>query len=252
MQTHAALKMYFNRKKKASPGFSMRSLARRLDVSASFLSRVLSGKKAIPPELLKKLALALDVEPELLSMKAPKALKKAPEVNHAIDDWAMADMQATQVLRNWYNVPIVVMMTLENFDGSPETIARRLGLSKTTTEVALRELVSLGLVQKVGERFEKTESKLRITSSKSISVIRKFHDEMLEKSQQLLRQAGNEDDFQRRLITGITVSASPEKIQEAKGRLAEFLHELANDLIASPGTEVYHLAAQLFPLTKDE
>jgi uncharacterized protein (TIGR02147 family) len=251
MKTHAALKMYFDRKKKASPGFSMRSLARRLDVSASFLSRVLSGKKAIPPELLKKLAHALDVEPELLVSPTARTSKKAPEVNTAIDDWGMADMRATQVLRNWYNVPIVVLATLENFDGRPESIARRLGLSKTTTEIALRELVSLDLLREVDGLYEKTENKLRITSSKSISVIRKFHDEMLEKSQQALRNAGDENEFQKRLITGITVSANPEKIQEAKGRLAEFLHELANDLIASPGTEVYHLAAQLFPLTKD-
>jgi uncharacterized protein (TIGR02147 family) len=244
-ELHLLLKKYLARKKKSSPGFSLRALAQRLGVSAPFLSRVMNGKKPIPADLLPQLARALDVEPELL---APK--KKSKTTNAAVAEWALADMQATQILRNWYYIPILELTTLVDFDGKAETVARRLNLSTKTTEVALRELVGLGLLRLEDGRYAKSEQKLRITSSKSLPLIRKFHDEMLEQSQQHLRTALGEEDFQRRLITGITVSASPEKVQEAKQRLADFLHELANDLAADPGTDVYHLSAQLFPITK--
>ena len=251
MKTHAVLAKYFARKKKASAGFSMRALAKRLDVSAPFLSRVLSGKKSIPPDFLEKLGRALDVEPELLAgLLQDRVLKKGSEVSSPATDWPIADMQATQILRNWYNVPILEITTLANFDGTAATIARRLNLSLTSTEIALRELISLGLITVNEGRYEKTDRKLRITSAKSLAAIRHFHDEMLEKSQIELRVAQSDAEFQNRLITGITVSASPERVQEAKRKLADFLHELADDLSATPGTEVYHLAAQLFPLTK--
>ncbi len=248
MKAHLILQMYFERKKKSSPGFSIRSLARRLEISASFLSRVLNGKKPLPPNLLPKLARALDVEPELLS--PPEIKKSKDDVTPAVADWALADVEATQILRNWYYIPILELTTLANFDGTATEVSQRLNLSATTAEIALRELVSLGLLKVTDGKYLKTESKLRITSSKSLPLIRKFHDEMLERGQLELRHANSEEDFQRRLITGITVSASPEKIQEAKQRLAEFLHQLANELISEPGTEVYHLGAQLFPLTK--
>lgn len=252
MKTHLALRMYFERKKKATPGFSLRSLAGRLEISASFLSRVLSGKKPIPADLLAPLARALDVEPELLAglESELKEQSQMEKVTAEIEDWSISEKTASQVLRNWYNVPILELITLSNYDGSAEQIARRLGLSLATTEVALRELTSHGLVQVVDGRYAKSHHKLRVTSSKSIAPIRNFHDQMLERSQQELRNSITDEDFNRRLITGITISADPEMIQDAKRRLAEFLHELANDLVARPGSEVYHLAAQLFPLSK--
>lgn len=243
----ALLRKYLERKRKSSPGFSIRALAKRLNVSASFLSRVLNGKKPLPPDLLPRLAQALDVEPELL---AAKSKRKVTSVTPAVADWVLADNEATQILRNWYYIPILELTTLAGFDGRMESIARRLNLSIATTEIALRELVGLKLLRVQGQRYQKTHNKLRITSAKSVPLIRKFHDEMLEKSQQELRTAHSEDEFQKRLITGITISANPEKVQAAKRRLADFLHELANDLTSAPGTEVYHLAAQLFPLTK--
>lgn len=223
----------------------MRSLARRLQVSPSFLSRTLSGKKPLPAELQAKLARALDIEPELLDPNA-----KIQVVNQAVEDWVIADDKAIQALRNWYYIPILELTTLRNFDGTAAAIGRRLKLSLPTTEIALRELVSLGLLAVENGRYRKADGKLRFTSAKSIHLIRKFHDEMLEKAQQELRTATSDDDFQKRLIAGITVSSTPEAVQEAKRKLSACLHEIANDLTAEPGTEVYHLATQLFPLTK--
>jgi hypothetical protein len=99
-------------------------------------------------------------------------------------------------------------------------------------------------------QFKKANVRLRWGSAKSLAEIRNFHDQMLAKAQETLRQQTEDADFQRRLITGITVSANPEKIEAAKRKLAECLHEIANDLTAEPGSAVYHISGQLFPLTK--
>ena len=252
MKTHAVLKMYFDRKKKSSPGFSMRALSRRLKISAPFLSRMLNGKKAIPQNLIIPLTKALDVEPELAAgmLKEHPVKKEKPTINSAYSDWDVAEDQVMQILRNWYYPSIIEVTTLNNFDGSAKEIAERLGLSLTTTQIALRELESLGVIQHKDGRYQKNKNKFRLTSAKSTPTIRKFHDEMLDKARQQLKKETSDEAFQRRLITGITLTASEEKIQEAKKKLADFLYELANELIASPGTDVYHLSTQLFPLTK--
>ena len=83
--------------------------------------------------------------------------------------------------------------------------------------------------------------------------VRAFHDQILEKAQMLLRNETSEDEFSRRLISGLVVTATPEKIEAAKKKLSEFLHELADELMeGEAGTEVYSLAAQLIPLTKKD
>lgn len=242
--THHALRMYLERKKKTSPGFSMRSLARRMDVSPSFLSRALNGKKSMPAELQTKLALALDVEPELLN--TPKQNHVAP----AVEDWVLTEKDAIKILRNWYYLPLLELTTLENFDGSTSEIARRLGLSNEVAEIALRELTSLGLIKWEDGKPKKADTKIRFTSSKTVQAFRKFHDDMLEKAQQELRSATTEEEFHQRLITGITLTGSEEAVQAAKRKLASCLHEIANDLVSTPGTEVFQLSAQLFRLSR--
>jgi len=252
LQTHLALQKYFERKKKSSPGFSLRALARRVGVSPSFLSRIMSGKKSIPDNLLKKLARVLDVEPELLAGASPTKRKQKTVVTSPVDDWAISRKETAQILRNWYYVAILEFTTLQNYDGKIETIARRLRLSTQTVEIALREMLSLGLVNLEKGRYKKSDEKIRFTSSTSTHLIRKFHDDILERCQLELRNATTEEEFQKRLIAGVMVTCTPEAAQSAKRKLADCIYEIANELTANPGTEVYHLGAVFFPLTKDD
>lgn len=252
MQTHLALQKYFERKKKSSRGFSLRALARRVGVSPSFLSRIMSGKKSIPDSLLKKLARVLDVEPELLAGTTPAKRKPKAVVTSPVEDWEISRSETAQILRNWYYVAILEFTTLENYDGKIESIAQRLRLSRATVEIALREMQSLGLVKLEKDRYKKTDEKIRFTSSTSTHLIRKFHDDILERCQQELRTATTEEEFHKRLVAGVVVTCTPEAVQSAKRKLADCLYEIANELTANPGTEVYHLGAVFFPLTKDQ
>jgi uncharacterized protein (TIGR02147 family) len=259
MQTHEVLRKYFE-KRKANAGFSLRSLARRLEVSPSFLSRVLSGAKPVPYPLLLKLGTALDIAPEVFT-SIKEAHSQAPEpelapkkgkrkIKTALEDWDLASVDSVSILRQWYYLPILEFTTLGNYDGAAESIASRLGLSLGVVESALRELEHLGLLEWKKDRFVKTKEKLRWGSGKSVDEVRKFHDQMLARAQLELRRNGNPEDFALRFITGITLSTTPDRIAAAKKKLAECLHDIANELITDSGTEVYHLAAQLIPLTK--
>jgi len=259
MQTNEVLKKHLDKKKASQTGYSLRVLARQLDLSPSFLSRVFSGQKPVPYALLLKLGKALDIPYEdLTHLKSSHSVKMEEgsvpkkgraQVNTALESWQLTQKDGFNALKQWFYLPILSFTTLANFDGTKEMIARRLGLSSLTVEVAVRELISSGLLIEEEGRLVATSNKRRWSDSKSLKEIRRFHDQMLEKAQTELRTATKEEEFSKRLITGITLTASPEKIEAAKAKLAECLHDIANELLDDEGTEVYQLACQLFPLT---
>ncbi|RYZ66071.1 MAG: DUF4423 domain-containing protein [Proteobacteria bacterium] len=228
MQSHQLLQKYFD-KKKANSGYSLRALARDCDVSPSFLSRVLSGQKALPYALLVKMGKVLDLEPEALSslkashsgtdvtdttkpaktkVESGKQLLTAPA-----QDWDLAEKSDFSILRNWFYIPILDLTLLESFDGSLEMIADRLGLALPTVEVAVRQLISANLLTQTNGKIRKAKDKLRFASQNNIADIRRFHDQMMAQAQSRL-------------------------------------HEIAEDLMQDSGTDIYQLGAQLFPLTK--
>jgi uncharacterized protein (TIGR02147 family) len=260
VQTHLLLRKYFERKKKTSPGASLRLLAKRLELSPSFLSRILSGKKPVPYEILVKLASLLEIEPEvfaglkeahLVSLSSGKFPRKGKaEIETALEEWELTSQKSLALLKQWYYLPILEFTNTTTYDGTPLSISRALRLPLPVVDNAVQTLLDQGLLVRKNGVYTKAKRKLRWGSGKLASEVRNFHDQMMEKAQLELRESISVEDFEGRLITGITFTASPEEIAQAKKKLAEFIHELANQLTQSKGSAVYHLSAQLFPLTK--
>ena len=109
MLTHEILSKYFQQKQRHAPGYSLRAVAKRLDISPSFLSRILSGKRPVPYALLLKMKSVLDIAPEIF-----QSLKEAHEVQveggaapargqrsveTALADWEMASQESVRILR---------------------------------------------------------------------------------------------------------------------------------------------------------
>lgn len=255
MQALELLNSYYRKKKLR--GYSLRALARDLKVSPAFVSNILKGKKKVPPALIPELSRRLDIDsetaleitrqlsPQTVSVKS--SFKSPTASNH----WEAEDKKSLSALRQWFYVAILELITCSDFDGSSKMISRRLGLSLASVEVAVRELQALGLLTIKSGKIHKTKKHIKISSAKSIQEIRGFHRQMLKKADEELSETSPEA-FERRLIAGITISADPAKIQIAKKMLSDALHEVANFLSEEPGSEVYHLAGQLFPITKSK
>lgn len=270
IETHAILQKYVERKKRASPGFSIRNLAKQLELSHSFLSRVLNGKKPIPYPLLIRLCKVLDVESEVLeTIKAAHTVvlddgaktegTRSPrrgkaDVESSIEGWSLGGgkhaKRQLRILRHWYYVPILDLTLLENFDGSIAMIGERLGISTTVAEIAVRELTAAGLLQIENGRIAKTDPKLRFGSGVSLAEIRSFHLQMLKKAEEELKKRVSQEDFDNRLISGMTLTMPKDKLEQVKSQLSEYLHQLVSETVAGGGDEVYYLALQLFPLTR--
>lgn len=259
MKTHEILNRYFERKK-AKYGFSMRAMAQQLGISASFLSRVLTGKKPVPYPLLLRLQPILEIDPEVFETIASAhegyigrdafAKRGHVDLQTPLEDWSLTSPNSNSILRQWFYLAILEFTTLKKYDGTAATIARHLKLPPRTVEGAVREMASLGLLREVGGKWVKSKKKIRWVAAKSLPEIRRFHHLMMGKAQENL-QLTSEKEFERRLISGITLTTSPRKAKKLKKILNEFLYEMASEAMDENATEVYHFAIQFFPLTTD-
>ena len=62
-------------------------------------------------------------------------------------------------------------------------------------------------------------------------------------------QLVSKQNFQRRLFTGFTFAFAPDRLDEAKNRILDFLSDLSSEMSQGSCSEVYQCNVQLFPLT---
>lgn len=251
MKAHEILKEHFERKKRK--GYSLRALARDLGVSPAFVSNVFSGKKKPPLKLVQKAAKVLDIDSVAVleirrQLQGEESVAPIPGKGSGTR-WKPASKKSLSALRHWYYLAALETTLCKDFDGTAAYIARRLALPPSTVEITLRDLVALGLLEEKEGKVRKPTKHLDIASAESKAEIRGFHRQHLRLADTELE---NPDPaaFERRLVTGITVTADRKRIDVAKKMLADALFDIANYLSEGEPNEVYHLGAQLMPLTK--
>jgi uncharacterized protein (TIGR02147 family) len=262
MTPQAFVRIYFNRKKKNNPAYSHRAFARDLSWSPSFLSQIMCGKKSIPPARVRKLSRVLDMDLEardqfeklLVSQTLKKkGLETSPlrqkRNSNSFLSYAPVQKRLSHILRQWYHIAILDLTTCENFKSDPDWISEKLGITLGETEKALQTLVKEGLLALTENHYTKTNVKMRFPASEQVLFdVREFHKQMIVKALHALQKT-DVKNFERRLISGITVATNPTQIKKAQSRLNEAMHEISEILGQGPCTELYQLNVQLFPLS---
>jgi uncharacterized protein (TIGR02147 family) len=250
------IKKAFSKRKKENPKFSIRMLARKVGVSNGFLSKVLSGKKTLSSDLATKLGHNLQMD-ELQKDQLKAALdlfrlpQKAIEIS-ALEEYELAPASTEWILSKWYITAVLDLVTCEDFKESADWIASRLEISSTQANDALIILEKVGLIirDENSGSLRKKYAKIRFPTKISKTVVRDFHLAQMRRAAQLMNLRNSQDDFDGRLITGLTVASNPEKIQEAKAILHTALYEVANLLSNGRCSEIYQINLQFFPHTK--
>jgi uncharacterized protein (TIGR02147 family) len=249
--------------KKQNSQYSMRALARDLDMSVSFVSELLKGKRPIPKLRIADLkrVLKMDVVTQKLF---DQSIKRAFLAKNAIDDDGLANSdfkskiieysevqrKKSSVYNHWYNIAISDLVTCKDVDTAPKAIADRLNISTEQVRVSLTLLEREGFIVKKGNQWEKASEKIRFATTHSMESIRSFHGQMIDLAKRELTLATTDEAFNRRLINGVTMAVNPAQLEKAKTRLNDALCEIAEILTEGDCTQVYQLNCQLFPLTK--
>lgn len=266
METIKNLKVYqilnkaFMAKKKVNPSYSQRALARDLGTSPVFVTNILTGKKNVPAARFKRIFKVLDMDitsqTELmraaileslpsndLRNMAKLSLTKAP----SMEKYTREESHKFGILKNWYTIAILNYIECSGLDQSNKNIADYFGLSIPQVTETIENLQVHGFIKFENGRYQKTDQHSYFPTTKSNDDVRNFHKQMIQKSSSELSKTSKED-FEKRLITGFTVSVNAEKIEIAKKMISEFLGEISGILSEGECQEVYQCNIQLFPL----
>lgn len=239
-----------NRKKEANPSYSLRAYARDLDVDPSLLSKIMAGKRPVPPVVagLAVQLLKLDPKEKTLFLESVgqerltiDQIKIAPA-----DSYFMLDDSFHKAIAEWEHYAVLSLFDLEGFTPSVSSIARYLGISETRSHEVIQTLIHCELLG-FDENFTliKSVPTVRTTEDTRSKALLSSHLETLELGKKKLQEV----EVELRDFSSTTVAIDMEKLTEAKSIIREFRQKMMALLKSGKRTEVYQLAIQFYPMT---
>lgn len=250
------------------PGLSIRSLAQRLELSASYLSKIFNGKKPLPPHLVKPLAKALRFDSHqtarlqrmvldgLLDQFEGKSFGSEASVGSGLtvgplDSYEPLGKQDFWLLETWYLIPLLNLLTVKGVSTEPKALAMKLGVPTRDIERALECLLQSGHLKRGGDgRILRTRLKVRFPTDRSHSSIRAYHREMINRALAEVEESLSGQGFSERLVSGLSLAGDSKKMAEARRMLEESLYRIADFISSGECDDVFQINLQFFKVTK--
>ena len=232
-----------------NPSYSLRSFAKSLDVSPSFLSKLLNGKRRITPSIFEKLTLNLGLSQcEVLKLTSTGETENNKQTQFCLNNLALEQFK---IISDWYHYALLELTKVEGFVSEPGWIANKLGISVNQTKAAIERLCKLELLMKVKGAYKLTsEGNTTLKNDFTEIAFKKMQEELLNKAIHSLWG----DPIEKRDQTSICMAINPEDIPEVKRRLTAFRRELCSYLEreqCSRPSQVYNLSLSFFALSKE-
>ncbi|MES2769003.1 MAG: TIGR02147 family protein [Bdellovibrionota bacterium] len=250
MNTHIDPRVWlqseFSKRRAKNPHYSLRMLAKKLDIPSGRLSEILSGKRRVTRQLAIQIADKLSLDPELRS-KLITSTTAFKSDNLQEPSFEQISLDSFHVIADWYHFAILSLIELKNFQNDAKWISRRLGISIVDTNTALERLFRLGLVKEKNNKLTQTHKNISTTHDIQSIALRHSHKQSLENAITALEEVS----IEKRDITSMTMAIDSSKIPQAKEMIKKFRRQLCAFL--ESGTkkdEVYDLNVQLLPITK--
>lgn len=232
---------------KKNPAYSLRSFAKNLDVSPSFLSKLLNGQRRVTPAIFQKLSTNLNLESDVIQKF------NRMEKQDFSGDMSFHDLQLEyfKIISDWYHYALIELTHIEGFQNSPDWIARKLGISTNQVKAAIERLLLLELLEtKNGKLCPSSRGNTTLKNEFTALAFKKMQDELLKKAITSLW----DEDISQRDHTSICMASNPDDIAEVKQRLTKMRREICQFLERpqkKKPTAVYNLNLAFFSLTKE-
>ncbi len=254
--------------KKINKSFSMRSLAKALDISPGYLSKIINGKKNFPEEKLEALVKILRMDnltrDELEISLAVNRLdstggEKLREKLKSEDKLYFSKYEEKGegdqwLLEKWYRFEIWSLLDLKTFSENPNLIANELGLKEITVEKTLKDLAERGYIELLPDgKIKSSEKQLRFTGTRFSNVISSYQDNMIQLARKELLKSNSSESFDLRLITSQVFTLHNSQVSAFKSELSDAFRTIVNkyrydERFAGIDHDcLYHLNYQLFP-----
>lgn len=232
-----------------NPRYSLRAFSSLLDMDASSVSQILSGKRSASTKVIQKVCQKLDADPRqrdhfLRSAKAKRVSLPSVTPPPEYDVFAEDSMA---FISDWCHYAILELVNVEGFRNKPAWIARALGISALEARIAIERMIRLGLLRIEAGRLVRTNKFLtNFTPGMTSAAHKKLQRQILEKALDAIDNATQEEKD----ITSMTMAIDRSKLPEARKMIARFRRDLCAFLEDGEQTQVYNLGVQLYPISK--
>jgi Mn-dependent DtxR family transcriptional regulator len=241
------LREEMSRLKEHNPAYSLRAFAKKLGLPPPAVSEILNGKRNITLRMATRIFDRLCIDPQR-AQGLMSGLRDWGSVKPPVAQKVFLQLQADQfhVISDWWHFAILSLAETRDFDGRPDAIAARLGISVTEAQQATTRLIRLNLLKAESDgKLSVTGIQLRTATDVADRSVRKGHHQSFE----LAAQSLDQDPVDIRDFSGITMAIDPALLPQAKEMIKNFRRSLCEFLEKSDKREVYQLSIQLFPLS---
>ena len=230
-----------------NPAYSLRSFARALDISPSFLSKIINGQRRITDSIFDKLTTNLNLDPQLI-----QSFKDSDEsLSDSKIEFNNLQLEYFKIISDWYHYAILELTHVQDFQNSPNWIASKLGITVNQAKSAVDRLLNLELLEIKDNTLATTSGGNTTTKNEFTDLaFKKMQDDLLKKALQSLWN----EDISKRDHTSISMAIDPADIIEVKKRLAKMRRGICQFLERperKKPTQVYNLSLSFFALSKE-
>lgn len=238
-----------------NPLFSLRALARKIQVSPSHLSRVMRGEKKFSYQCTIRLARELDLSQKhtelILKNFEKNVVKKKKETLTQKDQrqQKILEFENFRLIADWYHFPILELIRTKGFVSSDAWIAKKLSLPIPVVNTALKRLESLGFISGQPSAIKLEHAEILKTPNDIQSIaIRKHHTQMLQKATEALEI----QNISQREFQALNLNFNRKDINNAKAAIRKFTKDFNKKFSQKSGEDVYQLNLQFFSLTQEK
>lgn len=233
------------KRKSKNTGLSLRTFAKKIGISHSTLSQILSGKRTLTEKTLRQILAGLNLD-ATLEKRLLQAFEKNPACFMEVTD------QTLMMTNAWYYDAILELTLIRGFQSDEEWIARQLKLPIEECRQAIANLVKTGalIYGKNGElvcNSHKTQKTAAAEQVSSIDIINQIQAEFVLKEHAAILDCPVEE----RSSLGLTIAIDPTDLPKFRRAAWEFMTQV-HELLNRDGVErkeVFRLQLGFFPLT---
>ena len=235
-----------------NPRYSLRAFAALLEMEASSVSQIISGKRKAQAKVITHICKKLSVTPsqtnEFLSKTTLKKRNNS-QLEQTEHDFALMAEDAFAYIANWYHAAILELTFTDSFELNHQWIAQTLSITVTEVKMAIERLIRLDLLKEEKGTLIKTNKFItNFAPGFTSSANREFQRQLLTKALEAIDHVPQEDKD----ITSMTMAIDVDKLPEARKIITKFRRDLSSFLETGEQTRVYNLGIQLYPLSHNK
>lgn len=234
---------------KRNPRYSLRAFAEYLQMDASSISQIISGKRRASTKVIEKIAERLSIHPEQKALFLAAANKKAAAAAQPSADYQLLAQDTFHFISDWYHYAILELISVDGFQNKPSWIARMLGITVSEASAAVERMVRLELIrEEEGALVRSHKFVTNFAPGMTSAALKNLQRDIVSKALRAIDEVPQEEKD----ITSMTMAIDVSKLDDARKMIAKFRRELCAHMEDGRQSRVYNLGIQLYPVSKKE